>query len=169
MMEPATGTMHETILAELEETRAAFHALLASLGDEDWKRKSANPAWSIGELLYHIAVSQRFIEPEVKRIQQNRMLPPFAPSLYNWLQVFYVRWGAHRHNRRSVGQLYDAEHPRVLAALGAVRDDEWQRGATYPDIDPPLLTGFIAIEMMFRYQKHHFEAHAADIRQSLFK
>jgi len=37
-------TTREEIRAELEATRAAYHELLDSLSDEDWHKKSGNPA-----------------------------------------------------------------------------------------------------------------------------
>jgi hypothetical protein len=160
-------SLRESLGTELEETRTAFRLLVDSLSDADWKRKSANPAWTVGELLYHIAVSQRFIAPEVKRAQRQRRLPPFPVFIFDWLQAIFIRWGARRHSLSAVARLYDAEHKRVLVALDTVGDDEWQKGVTYPNIDPPLLAGFMTVETMFRYQKHHFEAHAGQIRRPL--
>ena len=42
------GSPREEIRAELEATREAYHALLESLSEEDWKRASGNPAWTVG-------------------------------------------------------------------------------------------------------------------------
>jgi hypothetical protein len=50
----AQSDMYQTLTAELEATRQTFQALVATLTPADWTRPSANPAWSIGELLWHI-------------------------------------------------------------------------------------------------------------------
>jgi len=39
---------------ELEETRRQFHALLASLSAADWDAPSRNPAWTNGQLVFHM-------------------------------------------------------------------------------------------------------------------
>ena len=44
----------ETILAELEETRRQFLALLASLSEADFQQKSTSSAWTVKQLLVHI-------------------------------------------------------------------------------------------------------------------
>ncbi len=36
---------------ELNETRDKFNALLNSLSDAEWKVKSANPAWTVGQVM----------------------------------------------------------------------------------------------------------------------
>lgn len=47
-------TPAELIRSELESARASFHALLASLSEEDLRRRSLNPGWTNGEILAHI-------------------------------------------------------------------------------------------------------------------
>ena len=46
--------LYHALRAELEATRQAFRALLATLRPADWTRPSLNPAWTIGEVLWHI-------------------------------------------------------------------------------------------------------------------
>ena len=46
--------------AEIESARKDFHELLASLSDEDWRKKSANPAWSVGQLMWHLGRGAEF-------------------------------------------------------------------------------------------------------------
>src|SRR5688572_29091333 len=48
---PAT---RETVRVELEATRATFHALLASLTEENLRWRSHNPGWTNGEILAHM-------------------------------------------------------------------------------------------------------------------
>ena len=36
----------QAIRAELEKTRAAFHALLAQIPGDDWERPTSNPVWN---------------------------------------------------------------------------------------------------------------------------
>ncbi|MFQ5615490.1 MAG: nitroreductase family deazaflavin-dependent oxidoreductase [Anaerolineales bacterium] len=157
----------ESLRAELESTREKFHALLAGLTGADWHIPSGNPAWTIGELMYHVAMGQVVISIGAKILRKGRRLPIPAGALIDQLNVYTTRRAARGHTRQSVAKIYDEQHARVLRALDGVRDDEWQNGATYPDIDPPLLAGFVTVEDLFRSQAHHFEQHAADVRAGL--
>ena len=58
---------------ELEETRRQFHALLGSLSAEDWDAPSRNPAWTNGQLVFHMLFAFMLI-----------------PSLF-WLVRFWSR------------------------------------------------------------------------------
>ena len=51
----STGTK-DTLRSELEASRLAFHALLDSLSEADFKKKSLNPGWTNEEILFHIAL-----------------------------------------------------------------------------------------------------------------
>ena len=39
---------------ELEETRSQFHTLLDSLSPAEWDAPSHNPAWTNGQLVFHM-------------------------------------------------------------------------------------------------------------------
>ena len=44
----------DAIGAELEATRKAFHRLLASFSESDFRRQGRNPGWTNGEILTHM-------------------------------------------------------------------------------------------------------------------
>lgn len=78
--------------AEIEETRQHFHELLASIPDEAFERPSNNPAWCIGELLYHMSVAPRFMVADVQVILKRpfllTLLPKLFPErLFHWLNA----------------------------------------------------------------------------------
>ena len=50
------ASRHATIFAELAATRQAYHALVASISEATWRRPSHNPAWTIGQVLDHMAL-----------------------------------------------------------------------------------------------------------------
>jgi len=59
-------TMREGIRQEIEASRTAFHELLNSIPDETFSLFSNNPAWTIGEVLYHLSLAPRFLSQDVK-------------------------------------------------------------------------------------------------------
>ncbi|HEX9681403.1 MAG TPA: DinB family protein, partial [Anaerolineales bacterium] len=52
---PSVPSPAGEIESELASARASFHALLDSLSDEGWARRSRNPGWTNGEIVFHIA------------------------------------------------------------------------------------------------------------------
>jgi hypothetical protein len=74
------SAMHRALRAELETTRQAFHALLATLTPADWDRPSHNPRWTIGEVLWHITLYLFVIPEQLIWLQGNNFPEPFTES-----------------------------------------------------------------------------------------
>ena len=159
-------SLHNDLRQELEETRSAYHALVAELSPEDWTKPTSNPAWNVGDIMYHIAVVPRLQSLDLWMLRNlgHVLMPP--AFLFHDLNKWYTRRGAKRHTLATIGQAYDDAHGQVLEKLNQIRDDEWHKGATYPGWDP-LLAGHVTIETLFHYITLHFHAHAAEIRQAL--
>lgn len=158
--------IREDIRRELEETRRAYYALMAEISPEDWHKPAHNPAWDVGEMLYHITVAPRLMTADLGMIRrfQRLLLPP--AFIFHRLNEWNTKRGARRNTLETIHEAYDEAHRRVLAALQTIRDDEWQKGAVYPGWDP-MLDGFVTIEMLFRYVKRHYDAHAVEVRDAL--
>ncbi|MEE8385293.1 MAG: DinB family protein, partial [Dehalococcoidia bacterium] len=112
--ETAGGDRREAIRAELKTTRAAYHELLNSLSPEDWKRKSGNPAWSVGQLMWHIAWGDNFAPQAVASCKRGRGLNP-PQFIGNTVNRLITRWGARRATPQSVAEKYDASQTGILA------------------------------------------------------
>ncbi len=154
------------IRAELEATREAYHALLNTLSDEDWRKPSGNAAWTVGQVIYHMTMAPRMLPSDVRMIRRARRAPRLPACVFNALNVLATRWGARKHTTQSVGRAYDAAHAAAMAAFETIQDHEWAKGVEYPDWDP-MLSGFVTIERLFRYVSLHFEVHARQVRQAL--
>lgn len=160
------SAIHEQIRAELEATRAAFHALIGELADEDWDRPSGNPAWTIGQVAFHMTLAPRMLPADVRLIRRGWRIPSPPAFLFNRLNVLLTRLGARRVTRQTVGAKYDEAHAVALGALETIGEDEWDKGLDYPGWDPQL-SGHVTLELLFRYLKVHFEGHAEEIRAGL--
>jgi len=156
----------ESLREELEETRAAYHALLEEIGEEVYGLPSINPAWKIGELLYHIITAVRFLPQDVRLIRGGRMMTPPA-WLFNFFNVWFTRLAGRRQNPDSLAAEYDRRHKIVLELLASIKKKEWGLSAEYPDVGGAMDGRRRTLADMFHYLTEHFEEHAADIRQSL--
>ncbi len=155
---------HESIRAELNHTREAFHALAASVTDAQWQQPSPNPAWTVGALTYHLTVALQFLPEDAWVIRHAPWLPKPPEALFHRFNEWVTRRGGQKYTPATVTQAYDSAHARVLRLLDGIRPDEWQCSAQYPGWDP-LLSGTVTLGDLFRYPAKHFAHHAAEIRQ----
>ncbi len=154
-----TTARREAIRAELEATRAGFHALLDSVSDADWKARSGNPAWTVGQLVYHLAWAQSFVRGELKSAMKGKGFNP-PNFLINPLNELNTRFGAMRASRASIARAYDEATVRVLAELDALNDDDWPRSSTNYRVTR-------TVEEIFHIPAEHLAEHEPEIRQGL--
>jgi hypothetical protein len=159
------------IVQELEETRRQFHQLLQSIPNEAFDQPSSNPAWTIGELLYHMSIAPRLMVADVAIILKRpfllKLLPKLFPeSLFHWLNAHLTRFGARNLDRQFLADEYDKAHHRIVQTLSSLDEADLQKSVHYPNWDP-LLAGDVTLAYLFGYIKRHFDSHATDIQSSL--
>ncbi len=149
----------EAIRAELEATRTAYRALLESLSPEDWKKKSGNPAWSVGQLMWHIPWATGYLPRVVNACRKGKGFNPPA-WLMDPVNVLTTRLGSRGATPKSVAAKYDAVHATIIACLEGVKDSEWQLGVR-------SFGEHYTIESAFHGAAGHFREHEADILKGL--
>src|SRR5438477_12773407 len=128
----STAIPDRTVLRrQLEETRSAFHAVVESLTDADWHRKTSSTAWTIGEVLTHFADALTRTPEAIEHVRQGKnYLNP--PSFLNWLGHLINRRLAQQsprsQTRASIFGQYDKAYTSMLDTVEGVRDDAWGRG-----------------------------------------
>ena len=162
-------SIRDDLRREIEDTHAAFHHLLEEVSDEALSRPSDNPAWTIGEVLYHMSLAPRLMVSDVSMItgqrQVYKLLPKLIPqALFDWVNKVYTRAKGRRLSRPQLAAAYDEATGKILQVLESVQDEDFQKSAIYPGWDP-LLAGEVTLTQLFHYVKAHFEVHARQIRQ----
>jgi DinB superfamily len=162
------------IRIELEETRREFHALLASLSAADWDAPSRNPAWTNGQLIFHMVFAFMLIPSLFWLIRFWSCLPgsysrafarvlDFSTPLFNWVNALGPRGQATVFGRRRAGSIYDRVHRSILRKVDSMKDDDWGRGMTYPQRWDPDFGACMTFERLFRYPTQHFRRHLAQL------
>src|SRR5712692_7104475 len=152
----ATGTAQTipdraAIRADLEATRNAYDTLLGSLSEDDWKRKSANAAWRVGQLMWHTAWAAGYFPGSVDRCRKGKgMNPPMW--LANPMNTVITRIGSRGATPKSVRAKYDAAHAALLECLDGVRDNDWQNGVK-------SFGSYNTVESTFHAVSEHFKEH----------
>jgi len=152
----------EEIRKELEETRRRFNELLRSIPEESFSKPTENPQWNVGEVLYHMSLAVRNLPADARLIRRFGRIPAPPAFIFHRLNEWATRRGGRDATHETLAQAYDNGHERTLQAMEKIGDDEWSKGAQYPDWDPNL-SGFVTLERLFHYPRVHFEAHAAEL------
>ena len=157
----STAIPDRTVLrTQLEETRSAFHALVESLPDTGWHRKTISTAWTVCEVLTHLADALARTPEVIEHVRRGKnYLNP--PSFLNWLGPLInrrlVQQSARGQTRESILVRYDKAHTAMGATLEGIRDDEWGRGAYHYG------EGYKTILDLCQAPASHFQEHAAKI------
>jgi DinB superfamily len=156
---PASSALPEraALRAQLEETRMAFHALVESLTEEEWHSKTATTAWTVCDVLTHLADGLARLPAAMAHVRQGKNyfnLPLWLrDSLIRWLTT----WSARGQTPESILRRYDQAYSALLATLEGIRDDEWSRGAQcYGD-------GYKTVLDLCVLPKSHFQELAAQV------
>jgi hypothetical protein len=154
-----SAVSRDVIRKELDDTRAGYHELLQSLGPGDFKKRSANRAWSVGQLMYHLAWSYGYTSQGAEQARKEKGFNP-PQFLADFMNVWITRLGARGATPDKLGAKYDDSHAKALAILETIQDEEWAKGAKN-------FGQFQTVESIFRSTKQHLDEHGADIRKGL--
>ena len=150
-----------TIRAELAEAQATFQALLGTLSQADWRRKSPASAWSVGELVAHLTWSVEQLPFEIAAAQQGKGMFNMPGWLRDLLNLWYTRLLVRQYAHQTVAQRYAAAMGAVNAVLDTVQDDEWHRGARF------FGEHFFSVEDLCHTPSQHLAEHRLTISQIL--
>lgn len=152
-----------SLAVEIEKTREGFLALLESIPESDYPLPTDNPAWTVGDTLYHITLGPRALALEIWMIVHARglfqfWLGYFPHRLFNRLNARFARKG-NRINRQALIKAYEAGHAVIRSRLRRTREEDLQKWVTYPAELEAMLAGKVTVERLFHYVKQHVEAH----------
>jgi hypothetical protein len=158
---PITTLSDRTALrAQLEETRTAYHALMESLSDADWYQKTHSTAWTVGEMMTHLADTLADKPAAIASMRRGKNYLNFPPSL-RWLAMrigyMQVKKSARGQTRQTILARYDQACSALLATLDGLNDQEWELGAfCYGE-------GYKTVLGVCQMVVSHFQEHAAQI------
>ena len=149
------------IRADLERTHAAYRELMSQIPDEKWGATSGNPAFTCGQLAWHIASALDFSAGLIEAARHGKQtnVPSFLMPLGNKLNVLRIRRGSRRATRDSVLADYQRHQARLVRLLDDVADAEFAIVKTNFAITR-------SVRDMFEIPVEHLAEHAPDIRSA---
>jgi len=158
----------EDLAQEMESTRQNFHHLLDSVPEALYLHPSHNPAWTNGDVLYHIALGMTLIHYEVwltlhacGLLQVGLNIFPAKPL--NRINALFAHKGNQVTHRRLI-KLYERGHTGLMSSLKRMRDDDFGKWVNVPPELDIILSGKVSIERLFQHVKIHFDAHVGQIK-----
>lgn len=156
---------------ELETTRLAYHQLVERVPPSLYTQPSSNPAWTIGEELFHITLAPTMLTQDVRMFLKNPWYMRLIVKILNKktfdrLNAWYTRLKGSRATPENLKQTYDRGHQAALTALLSLKDEDLERTLTYPNWDPQL-SGKVTLAHLFHYITRHFKHHAKSIEDAL--
>jgi len=162
--------LQEDLAQELETTRQNFHHLLDSVPEALYVHPSDNPAWTIGDVLYHIALGPPAIRVEIWIIRHApwmfQALNDTTSKIFNWGNALFARQPK-RITRQRLLKAYEAGHAGLMSSLRRVREEDWGKSVNYPEVFVSELAGVVTVERLFRYVALHFDLHAKQIEVAI--
>jgi len=164
----------DVIHLEYESTRAAFHALLGSLSENDLQRKSRNPGWTNGEILAHMLFGFIILNALLPMARLWGHLPKRASKAFAWIlnaftapfnrvNALGARLQARVFTFKRIGRLYDLAYFALIRQIDSIKDDEWEHGMHYPTRWDSNFSDFMTIDKLFHYPVIHFNFHLGQI------
>lgn len=150
------------IRTAIEAMSPEFAALVEEIGDGRWETKSGIPAYTCGQLAWHLASGTAFLAGQIAKAKDGKALNPPAfvrPILYK-MNEWRVRVVSRKATRASVLADFDTAAQKLLAVLESFEDEALRLSAT-------RMGETMTIAAMFQKPVEHLAEHASHIRAGL--
>jgi hypothetical protein len=157
----------QALQQELEETHVKYLVLLETIPESDYSLPTHNPAWTVGELLFHVTLGPRALAFEIWMILHARALFQFGLNnipfkIFNRVNALFARRGA-RITRQGLIEAYGTAHTVIRSRLRRTREQDFQKSVKYPAALEASLAGEVTVERLFHYVKGHFAVHSVQM------
>jgi len=154
---------------ELDETHRRFIDLVESIPEADYSLPTDNPAWTVGDILFHITLGPQALALEVWMTIHapglyNFLMRHFPSRFFNRVNAWFGSGRSGRVSRQGLLKAYGKAHAVIKSALRRAREEDLGKTAVYPLDYVSELKGEVSVERLFRYVTGHFEEHEAALR-----
>jgi len=161
-MDQTVASDRAAIRSAIEVMSPEFATLVGEIGDQGWKTKSGIPAYTCGQLAWHLASGTAFLAGQIEKAKDDRALnpPAFARPILYKLSEWRTRVASRKATPASVRADFDIAAQKLLAVLESFDDETLRLSAT-------RMGETMTIATMFYKPVEHVAEHAAHIRAGL--
>ncbi|GAB4402178.1 MAG: hypothetical protein OHK003_29440 [Anaerolineales bacterium] len=155
---------------ELDETHRRFIDLVESIPESDYSLPTDNPAWTVGDILFHITLGPRALALEVWMIIHaaglyNFLMRHFPSRFFNSVNAWFAGGRSKQVSRQGLLEAYGRAHAGIKSRLRRTREEDLVKTAVYPLDYVSDLKGEVSVERLFRYVTGHFEEHERALKR----
>lgn len=155
---------------ELDETHRRFMDLVESIPESDYSLPTDNPAWTVGDILFHITLGPRALALEVWMTIHatglyNFLMRHFPSRFFNSVNAWFGSGRSKRVSRQGLLKAYGRAHAVIKYRLRRAQEEDLGKVAVYPPDYVSDLKGEVSVERLFRYVTGHFEEHERALRR----
>jgi hypothetical protein len=161
-VEAAAASDRTEIRSAIGGMSREFATLMGEIGDRGWKTRSGIPAYTCGQLAWHLASGTTFLAGQIEKAKDGKALNPPAfvrPILYK-LSEWRTRVASRKATPASVRADFDVGAQKLLTVLESFDDETLRLSAT-------RMGETTTIAGMFQKPIEHVTEHAAHIRAGL--
>ena len=165
------GPVDRVVIArEMDDARAALHALLAAAGSTDLRRRSNGTRWTNEQVLFHMVFGYLVVRTLLPLVHLMGKLPAsvgrgWAMLLNRVTRPFHVVnyagsvIGARVFNSARMEPLADRTIAALQRSLMGEREAALNRGMPFPVGWDPYFRDWMSLAEVYRYAARHFEHH----------
>ena len=153
----------------LDETHRRFIELIESIPESEYSLPTDNPAWTVGDILFHITLGPRALALEIWLTIHmpglyNFLMRHFPSRFFNSVNAWFGSGRSKRVNRQGLLKAYGKAHAAIKSELRRTREEDLGKVVVYPPDFVSDLAGEVTPERLFRFVTGHFEEHEAALR-----
>lgn len=163
-METMVAPDRSAVRSAIEAMTPDFATLMKEIGDEGWKSRSGIPAYTCGQLAWHVAKGTSFLAGQIEKAKDGKALNPPAfvrPILYG-MSGLRTRVLSRSGTPASVRADFDAAVQKLLGVLESFDDETLRRSGS-------RMGETMTLAGMFQKPVEHLAEHAEHIRAGLAK
>jgi hypothetical protein len=160
----------EVVHQELEDTRKAFHHLIAAATESDLRRRSRGTRWTNKQLLFHMLLGYLNLRALTALVRLFGRLPDgvsrtyarllnSATTPFDTINYFGSRLGGTTLTTRRMEIMFDRVIAKLHRRLDAENDADLARGMHYPTRWDPFFTDYMTLTDVYRFPTRHFHFH----------
>ncbi|MEN9563024.1 MAG: hypothetical protein RIR73_1268 [Chloroflexota bacterium] len=153
---------------QLDETHRRFIALVGSISEAEYSLPTDNPAWTVGDILFHITLGPRALALEIWLTIHipglyNFVMRHFPSNFFNRVNAWFGSGRSERVSRQGLLKAYGSAHTVIKSSLRRAREEDLVKTVVYPLDYVSDLKGEVNVERLFRYVTGHFEEHSRQL------
>jgi len=172
---PGFEVQRAYLRSELEDVRSEFHAMVASISEDQWTQPSQNRGWTNGQVVFHILLGFILVLPLIRLLVFFDLLPELCSRIFagvlnlstpvfNRINAIGPRAGARLLGRAGIITKFDQVHGAILARLDQARPGDWEATMHHPNRWDPRFQTRMNLAALLRYPVDHLRHHQRQLR-----